>query len=122
MPGASRSNSSRYEPDARDLIWTDFDPRVGREQSGRRPALVVSPVAFWRASGFAIVCPITSRVRPFGTSTVLPDGLAVAGEVLASHVRSIDTQARPIAYAGSSVPQQVLDDVRAKLAALIGLT
>lgn len=122
MPGASRSSSRSYEPQPGDLIWTDFDPRVGREQSGRRPALVVSPVEFWRASGFAIVCPVTSRVRPFGTSTVLPAGLSIGGEILASHVRSIDTQARPIAYTGSSVPQIVLDDVRAKLAALIGLT
>jgi mRNA interferase MazF len=123
MPAANRSTTNRpYEPAAGDLIWTDFDPRVGREQSGRRPALVVSPVEFWRASGFAIVCPITSRVRPFGTSTALPEGLSVAGEVLASHVRSIDTQARPIAFAGSHVPQIVLDDVRAKLAALTGLT
>lgn len=110
-----------YEPDAGDLIWTDFDPRVGREQSGRRPALVVSPVVFWRATRFAIVCPITSRVRPFGTSAVLPEGLAVSGEVLTSHVRSIDTQARPIAFAGGCVPVAVLAEVRAKLAAIIGL-
>jgi mRNA interferase MazF len=122
MPAANRSTNPPYEPAAGDLIWTDFDPRVGREQSGRRPALVISPVEFWHASGFAIVCPITSRVRPFGTSTVLPEGLNIAGEVLASHVRSIDTQARPVAFAGSRVSQIVLDDVRAKLAALIGLT
>lgn len=121
MSDASRSSSRRYEPSAGDLIWTDFDPRIGREQSGRRPALVVSPVEFWRVSGFAIVCLITSRIRPFGTSTVLPGGLGVSGEILASHVRSIDTEARPIAYAGSSVTQAILDDVRAKLAALIGL-
>jgi len=68
-----------YAPEAGDLIWTDFDPRVGREQSGRRPALVVSPAEFSRATEFAIVCPITSRVRPFGTSVVLPPGLPVAG-------------------------------------------
>jgi mRNA interferase MazF len=110
--------STRLE--AGDLIWTDFDPRVGREQSGRRPALVVSPVEFWQASRFAIVCPITSRVRPFGTSVVLPAGLAIGGEVLTSHVRSIDTTARTIAVAGR-VPESVLADVRAKLAALIGL-
>jgi len=109
-----------YEPDSGHLVWTDFDPRVGREQSGRRPALVVSPVAFWQASGFAIVCPITSTIRPFGTSVVLPEGLAVAGEVLTSHVRSIDTLARPIRFAGV-VPSQVLAEARAKLAALIGL-
>jgi mRNA interferase MazF len=110
--------SGRLE--AGDLIWTDFDPRVGREQSGRRPALVVSPAEFWQASGFAIVCPITSRVRPFGTSVVLPDGLAIGGEVLTSHVRSIDTAVRGVAVAGR-VPDSVLADVRAKLAALIGL-
>lgn len=109
-----------YAPEAGDLIWTDFDPRVGREQSGRRPALVVSPAEFSQATEFAIVCPITSRVRPFGTSVVLPPGLAVSGEILASHMRSIDTLARPVSYAGK-VPAAILDDVRSKLSALLGL-
>lgn len=111
-----------YEPEAGDLIWTDFDPRTGREQGGRRPALVVSPVAFWRASGLAIVCPITLKIRPFGTSVVLPTGMKLDGEILISHVRSIDTLARPILPVGQAVPGSVLDEVRAKLAALIGLT
>jgi mRNA interferase MazF len=53
-----------YAPEAGELIWVDFNPRVGREQSGRRPALVVSPADFCRVTEFAIVCPITSRVRP----------------------------------------------------------
>jgi mRNA interferase MazF len=110
-----------YAPEAGDLIWTDFEPRVGREQSGRRPALVVSPAAFCRVTEFAIVCPVTSRVRPFGTSVVLPLGLLVSGEILTSHVRSIDTLARPISYAGAAVPAEILHEVRMKLAALIGL-
>lgn len=110
-----------YEPEAGDLIWTNFDPRTGREQSGRRPALVISPVAFYRASHFAIVCPVTSRVRPFATSVVLPDGLAVAGEVLTSHVRSIDCEARRIGYTGSTVSSSCLAEVRGKLSALIGI-
>jgi mRNA interferase MazF len=110
-----------YAPDAGDLVWTDFDPRVGREQSGRRPALVLSSRAFWEASGFAIVCPITSTARPFGSSVVLPRGLAVAGEILTSHVRSIDTVARPISFAGGVAPEAVLAEVRAKLAVLIGM-
>ncbi len=63
--------------EAGDLIWTDFDPRIGREQSVRRPALVVSPSPLWLASRFAIVCPITSRVRPFASSVVLPTGLPI---------------------------------------------
>lgn len=109
-----------YLPEAGDLVWTDFDPRVGREQSGRRPALVVSPGSFVRTAEFAIVCPITSRVRPFGTSVVLPAGLAISGEVLTGHVRSIDIRARPLVFAGQ-VPSAVLEDVRAKLAVLIGI-
>jgi mRNA interferase MazF len=111
-----------YLPEAGDLVWTDFDPRTGREQSGRRPALVVSPSQFYRASGFAIVCPITSRVRPFATSVVLPPGLPLSGEILTSHIRSIDAMARAINFAGASVPPAILAEVRGKLAALIGLT
>jgi len=109
-----------YAPAAGDLVWTDFDPRTRREQSGRRPALVVSPAEFCQATEFAVVCPITSRIRPFGISVVLPPGLPVSGEILTGHVRSIDTLARPIRYAGT-VPAPVLADVRAKLAAIIGL-
>jgi len=110
-----------YAPEAGDLIWTDFDPRVGREQSGRRPALVLSAQAFFLASAFAIVCPITSTIRNFGSSVRLPPGLPVSGEVLTSHVRSIDTVARPIRYAGSAVPSAVLAEARGKLATLCGI-
>jgi mRNA interferase MazF len=104
-----------YMPDTGDLVWTDFDPTKGREQAGRRPALVVSPAAFTENTGLAIVCPITSRIRPFPTSVVLPPGLAIAGEILTSHIRSIDTQARPIRYTGMAVPAEIAQLVRAKL-------
>lgn len=110
-----------YVPSAGDLIWTDFDPTRGREQAGRRPALVVSAAAFSANTGLAVVCPITSRVRPFPTSVVLPPGLPVTGEILISHMRSIDTLARPIRYAGASVPPQVAQLVRAKLHGLIAI-
>lgn len=112
--------TDEYVPEAGHVVWTDFDPRTGREQGGRRPALVVSPAPFWIASRLAIVCPITSKIRPFGTSVVLPAGFAIAGEVLTSHVRSIDTQARPIRFA-AIVPDHVLAEVRGKLAALMGM-
>jgi mRNA interferase MazF len=57
-----------YLPGTGDLIWTDFDPTKGREQAGKWPALVVSSATFTENTGLAIVCPITSRVRPFPTS------------------------------------------------------
>ena len=111
---------TEYAPAAGDLIWTDFDPRTGRGQGGRRPAVVVSPAALFLASRFLIVCPITSRVCPFASSVVLPAGLPIGGEILTSHVRNIDTLARPILYAGAAVPAAVLADVRAKLGVLVG--
>jgi len=107
--------ASAYLPNTGDLIWTDFDPTKGREQAGRRPALVVSSAAFTENTGLAIVCPITSRVRPFPTSVILPASLPIAGEILTSHIRSIDTQARPIRYAGSAVSDETARLVRAKL-------
>ena len=107
--------AASYTPNAGDLIWTDFDPTRGREQAGRRPALVLSPAAFTENTGLAIVCPITSRVRPFPTSVVLPPSLPVAGEILTSHVRSIDTQARPVRFAGAAIPPEIAQLVRAKL-------
>jgi mRNA interferase MazF len=108
-----------YLPNAGDLIWTEFDPTRGREQSGRRPALVISSAEFTENTDLAIVCPVTSRVRPFPTSVILPQGLPVAGEILTSHVRSIDTEARPIRYAGGAVSIETAQLVRAKLNAFI---
>ena len=112
-------SGSRYVPEAGDLIWTDFDPALGREQAGRRPAVVVSVRRFNASTGLAVVCPITSRVRPFPTSVVLPAGLPIAGEILVSNVRSIDTLARPVRYAGASIPPHVADQVRARLRSFI---
>ena len=41
--------------------------------------------------------------------------------MLTSHVRSIDTLARPVRYAGGAVPAETLAEARGKLAALCGM-
>jgi len=104
------------------LTWTDFHPAPGREQGGRRPALVVSDALFTVATGLAAVCPIMSRVRPLPTSVVLPEGVAVSGEILLSRIRSIDTLARPVRFAGGSVTAAVAALVRAKLWAIVAIS
>lgn len=44
--------------------WTEFDPRVGREQAGRRPAIVVgSATACALPTGLALLVPCTSTDR-----------------------------------------------------------
>lgn len=80
---------------------------------------MISSGTFTENTGLAVVCPITSRVRPFPTSVVLPEGLPIAGEVLTSHLRSIDTMARKVRYAGAAVPLEIAQLVRAKLNAFI---
>jgi mRNA interferase MazF len=111
-----------YAPDAGDVVWTDFDPRAGREQGGRRPALVVSPRDFYDGTRFIVVCPITSRIRPFGSSVVLPSGSVIEGEILVAQMRTLDTLARPIRFSGMSVDPSLLSEVRKKLAFLCGVS
>lgn len=107
-------------PDAGDLVWVSFDPQAGHEQAGHRPALVLSPRAYHAKTALAVVCPITSNRAPYPFKVELPDGLPIAGVVLADQVKSIDRNARKLTVAGRA-PQEVLDEVRGKLAALLTL-
>lgn len=47
-------------------IWEfDLDPKLGREQKGVRPCLVVSNDAMNESRfGTAVLCPVTTRERP----------------------------------------------------------
>jgi len=84
----------QYKPDSGDLIWLNFDPQAGREQAGRRPALVLSPRSFNLRASVAFVCPITSKIKGYSTEVLLPPGLPVNGAVLCQHMRSVDWRVR----------------------------
>jgi mRNA interferase MazF len=112
--------SSSSPPSAGELIWVDFTPTSGTEQSGRRPALVVSDRHYNDASGRALVMPITSRVRGWPFEVALPEAGPIQGIVLVDQIRCIDWRARGARSAGPSAPG-VLEEARAKLAALVGL-
>jgi mRNA interferase MazF len=105
-------------PDRGDLIWLDFDPQAGREQAGRRPALVLSPRAYHQRAPYVVVCPITSRVKGYPFEVVLPEGAAITGAVLADQVKSLDRHVRRIKVAGRA-PQDVVEDVTMKLRKLL---
>ncbi|QQN61258.1 endoribonuclease MazF [Bradyrhizobium diazoefficiens] len=109
-----------YCPEAGDVIWIDLDPTVGHEQSGRRPAMVVSPRSYNTVAGLCVICPITSRVRGYPFEAVLPEGASVRGVVLADQPRSISWELRPITPAGRA-PDALLLEVRERLAALLGI-
>ena len=83
-----------YAPAQGDVVWLDFSPQAGHEQAGRRPALVLSPKAYNKSVGLALVCPITRHVKGYPFEVTLPDGLAVSGVVLSDHLKSQDWHVR----------------------------
>jgi len=108
-----------WVPDAGDLVWLSFHPQAGREQAGRRPALILSPATYNRKSGLAVVCPITSQVKGYPFEVQLAPGSPVNGVVLADHLKSVDWQARRAEPAGR-LHRQVLQEVLDRLAPLLG--
>lgn len=80
------------------MIWLDFDPQAGREQARRRPALVLSPVAYNGRTSLALCCPVTSQVKGYPFEVALPAEGKVHGVVLADQVRSLDWRARNAVY------------------------
>ena len=110
--------ASARVPDRGDLVWLDFGPQAGHEQSGRRPALVLSPAAYNAKVGLALCCPITSQVKGYPFEVPVPEGAAIAGVVLADQVRSLDWRARRAEVVGK-VPARVYGAVRELIGALI---
>jgi len=107
-----------YSPDRGDIVWIDFSPQAGHEQAGRRPALVVSPGAYNKKVGLAILCPITSQVKGYPFEVALPDDLPIQGVVLSDQAKSLDWRARRTTYA-ATVPQNVTAQVLNKLGTLL---
>lgn len=81
-------------PELGTLGWLMFDPQAGREQAGRRPAIVLSHTRYNEKTGLAVFCPITSRAKGYPFELPVPAGLPVSGVVLCDHVRSQDWKQR----------------------------
>jgi len=111
---------ARYVPERGDLVWLTFDPQAGREQAGRRPALVLSPAPYNRRASLALVCPITSQAKGYPFEVPLPEGLSISGVVLADHVKSADWAVRRAQFAAKA-PSRVIEEVTAKLRPLFEL-
>jgi mRNA interferase MazF len=108
-----------FVPDAGDFVWLTFDPQAGREQGGRRPALVLSPRAYNQRTGLALACPVTNQVKGYPFEVAVPAGQGTTGVILADHLKSINWKARRAKRLGQCT-NEVMDEVRAKLAPLLG--
>lgn len=108
-----------YVPEAGDIIMLDFDPQVGREQAKRRPALVLTEQRYNRASGLAVVCPLTSKRKPYPFALPLTVD-QVEGAVLVDQLKSMDWALRRTKFHSKADPALV-NKVRQYVAVLLGI-
>lgn len=106
-------------PERGDVVWITMDPSAGHEQSGRRPALILSPEAYNGKVGLAIMCPITSQVKGYPFEVPVPECLPVEGVVLADQAKSLDWRARG-AELLCTVPRESTSAVLQRLGTLVG--
>ncbi len=113
--------SAQYAPSRGDVVWISLNPQAGHEQAGRRPALVVSPVAYNRKVGLAILCPITNQVKGYPFEVMIPPGFGVTGAVLSDQVKSLDWSERQAEFICRLSKETVLEVIE-KLGTLLSLT
>lgn len=101
----------KYIPKQGDIVFMDFNPIKGHEQSGKRPAIVISNNVFNMNTKMIIVCPITSNDKNFPTHYLLEDSKKIHGSVLCEHIRSIDYENRKVKFIEKASDNDILSVV-----------
>lgn len=108
-----------YIPDTGDVAWIDFNPQAGHEQAKRRPAVVLTPKAYNEKTGLLICVPLSTKIKGY------PFEISIKGEkesiALSDQVKSLDWNARRAKYK-AKVSQNELEEIKIKLALLIGIS
>lgn len=108
-----------YHPDRGDLIELNFQPAAGREIDKRRPAIVLSPVAYNRRSGICLAVPTTTDLTPGPLWLPMPPGhLPAPSLILCDYVKSFDYRERSATLIGR-VPDEVVDQIVSNVLDLI---
>ena len=108
----------KYTPNRGDIVTINFNPQSGREQAGKRPALIISPKSYNAKTGLALACPITSKVKNYPFETKLPKQIKTKGVVLSDHVKNLDWQTRRVKFI-EKLPNSQTEEVIYKLSILL---
>ena len=92
------------------IIWLNFDPQIGYEQKGRRPALVISNNTFNNFSKMVIVCPITTVDKSHPFHIKLGEQTKTQGVILCDQARTLDINARKYKFI-ENIPEEILLEV-----------
>jgi len=107
-----------YVPDRGDLVWLQFHPQTGHEQTGKRPALVISRAAYNGKVGLSLFCPVTSKIKGYPFEVMIPQNLPIEGVILSDQVKSLDWQHRQVTFI-CKIPEETLAEVVSKMELLI---
>lgn len=91
-------------------MWAALDPAQGREQSGRRPVLVISHDIFNERSGTVIAMAITSQPQRSGfplTVELISGGLPKQSWVKVGQIRTLSVE-RLGKRIGRASPEELL--------------
>jgi mRNA interferase MazF len=107
-----------WVPDRGEVIWLEFDPQAGREQAGRRPAVVLSPASYNAPTGRALCVPVSTRAKGYPFEVPLPDAFPVRGVAFADQVKCLDWRAR-FARPVAALPPQLVATLLARTRTLL---
>jgi mRNA interferase MazF len=107
-----------YVPEQGHIVWLTLNPYKGHEQSGRRPAIVLSPSSYNARVGLAIFCPITSKEKGYPFEIKLPINCSIQGVILADQIKSLDWRSRNAEYI-CKVTKSILQKISKKLTLLL---
>jgi len=108
-----------YAPDRGDIVLIDLSPQAGSEMRGEHRAIVLSERAFSVATGWAVVCPITTKIKGSPFEVPIPRGLKAHGCVVAWELRTMDYVARRARFM-EKAPISLIQQVQAIACATIG--
>src|SRR5262249_13804265 len=116
---------STQSPSRGDVVRVRLDPTEGSEQSGERPALVVSPDVINQHCPVILIASITSqkadKIYPYEVLIEPPEGgLTRRSKVLLMHLRSVEKR-RLIGRCGA-VSDATMSRVEEALRVATGLT
>ena len=99
-----------YIPKQGDIVYMDFHPQSGHEQTGRRPGIIVSNDDFYLKTKLALVCPITNTNNKFPLHLPLDKRNKITGMILCEHVKSLDVVSRNAEFV-EKLPNDLLKKV-----------
>jgi len=92
------------------IIKINFDPSIGSEQAGYRPAVVISNNFVISKTNIIAICPITTKQGKTALNIELDSRTTTKGVILCAHIKAVDIRKRPYVIV-EHLPQDKITEV-----------